>query len=180
MQTVREPGNTESAPELAWVAEAAGNRLRAEVDGDEDAAGASAQMLLEAATSAMNAGYSLSEITDAESRGKTAVRDALRPDTLKLVERTGASVRTAQTEHHHAIARAVRLGLSTRQIAVAAGVTHGTVRAITNRLSGESPEHGPRGPGGEGTEHPAGEEGGRGGEWATAEQPHEQAGQGGW
>lgn len=127
------------APELAWVAEAAGNRLRAEVDGDVEAAGAAAQSLLEAATAAMNAGRSLSEITQAESRGKDQVREALRPDTLRRVERSGQRMHEAQTEHHQAIARAVRLGLSTRQIAVAAGVTHGTVRAITNRLATEPP-----------------------------------------
>jgi DNA-binding NarL/FixJ family response regulator len=98
---------------------------------------AGAHALLAAATSAMNAGYSLSEIAQAEARGKADVRTALRPDTLKRVERTGRNVRDAQTEHHRTIGRAVRLGLSTRQIAAAAGVTHGTVRAIANRVSAE-------------------------------------------
>ena len=36
----------------------------------------------------------------------------------------------------------MRLGLSTREIAMSAGVTHGTIRAITNRLAttNDSPE----------------------------------------
>ena len=126
-------------PSWGLVAEAAGSRLRAEVDGDEPAAQAGAHALLAAATSAMNTGYSLSEIAQAEARGKADVRTALRPDTLKRVERTGRNVRDAQTEHHRTIGRAVRLGLSTRQIAAAAGVTHGTVRAIANRVSAEEP-----------------------------------------
>jgi hypothetical protein len=157
MEAAQQPPQGELPPELVPVAEAAGNRLRAEVDGDEQAAQAGAQFLLEAATSAMNAGYSLTEITQAETRGKLDVREALRPDTLKHVERTGRIVREAQTEHHRTIVRAVRLGLSTRQIAAAAGVTHGTVRAITNRLTGQSP---PEEPGSES------------GDWAPDDQEH--------
>jgi len=79
---------------------------------------------------------------------------------------TGRSVRSAQSEHHRSIARAVRLGLSTRQIAAAAGVTHGTVRAITNRLSGEGPAEGDPAHEGEWSAQPAGGENGGGGEWA--------------
>jgi hypothetical protein len=139
MEAAQQPPEAELPAELGSVAEAAGNRLIAEVDGDEQSAQAAAQSLLEAATSAMNAGYSLTEITQAETRGKTDVRTALSPETLEGVERTGRIVREAQEQHHRNIARAVRLGLSTRQIAVAAGVTHSTVRAITNRLTGQSP-----------------------------------------
>ncbi len=143
MEAGQQRAEAELPPELRSVAEAAGNRLRAEVDGDEQAAQASAQFLLQAATSAMNAGHSLTEIAQAETRGKLDVRTALRPDTLSEVERTGQIVREAQAEHRRTIARAVSLGLSTRQIAAAAGVTHSTVRAIANRLTGESPAEGP-------------------------------------
>ncbi len=139
MEAGQQPMEAELPAELRSVADAAGNRLRAEVDGDEQAGQTAAHGLLEAATSAMNAGYSLTEITQAETRGKAEVRAALSPDTLEGVERTGRVVREAQEEHHRTIARAVRLGLSTRQIAAAAGVTHSTVRAITNRLTGQSP-----------------------------------------
>jgi hypothetical protein len=125
-----------SSNELAAVARAAGDRLRAETDADGNAAAAAGEALVTAATSAMAAGRSLSDIALAEARGKDDVRDALRGETLRGVERSGRRAREARIEHHQAIARAMRLGLSTREIAAAAGVTHGTVRAISNRLAG--------------------------------------------
>jgi DNA-binding NarL/FixJ family response regulator len=121
--------------ELAAVAEAAGARLRAETDADREAAGAAAEQLVSAAGAAMAAGHSLSAITQAEARGQEEVRTALRGDTLRSVERTGRRARETRMEHHQTIARAVRLGLSTREIAAAADVTHGTVRAISNRMA---------------------------------------------
>jgi DNA-binding NarL/FixJ family response regulator len=117
------------------VVEAAGARLRAETDQDADAARAATETLLSAATSAMSAGFSLSEIAAAEARGKADIRSELCPDTLRRVERSARHAREAEREHHRMIARAMRLGLSTREIAVAAGVTHGTVRAIASRLA---------------------------------------------
>ncbi|HEX3832163.1 MAG TPA: hypothetical protein VHW04_09345 [Solirubrobacteraceae bacterium] len=126
---------SEPVAELAAVAQAAGDRLRAETDGDAGAAKAAGDALLSAATEAMAAGQSLSDITQAEAYGKEGVRNALRPDTLRDVKRSGRRAREARQEHHQAIARAMRLGLSTREIATAARVAHGTVRAIMNRLS---------------------------------------------
>jgi hypothetical protein len=125
-----------SAPaELETVGHAAGDRLRAETDEDFPAIAQASEALVSAATAAMGAGYSLSEIARAETRGKDEVRSGLSGDALRRVERTGRQARDAQLEHHRAIARAMRLGLSTREIAAAADVTHGTVRAITNRLA---------------------------------------------
>jgi DNA-binding NarL/FixJ family response regulator len=126
---------SEPVAELAAVAQAAGDRLRAETDADADAAKAAGGALLTAATEAMAAGHSLSDITQAEAYGKDGVRKALRPDTLRDVKRSGRRAREARQEHYQAIARAMRLGLSTREIATAARVAHGTVRAIMNRLS---------------------------------------------
>jgi DNA-binding NarL/FixJ family response regulator len=126
--------------ELAAVAQAAGDRLRAETDADARAAKAAGDALLAAATAAMTAGHSLSDITQAEADGKEGVRDDLRPDTLRDVSRTGRRTREARQEHHQAIARAMRLGLSTREIATAAHIAHGTVRAIMSRLAGVQPE----------------------------------------
>ncbi len=120
--------------ELLAVAEAAGERLRAETDEEPAAADRAAEALLGAATSAMAAGCSLIEIARAEAGGKEEVRSALGGDALRRVERTGRQAREARAEHHQAIARAMRLGLSTREIAVAADVTHGTIRAINSRL----------------------------------------------
>lgn len=139
MEETNGPEQAELAPELASVADAAARRLQAETDGDHDATQAGAQSLLQAATSALNAGYSLAEITQAEARGKSGLRESLRDGILQRVEHTGRRVNEAQAEHHQAIARAVRLGLSTRQIALAAGVTHGTIRAIVNRMGTAPP-----------------------------------------
>lgn len=121
--------------ELEIVAQAAGDRLRAQTDENFPAIDQASQALVSAATAAMGAGYSLSEIARAEMDGKDEVRSALSGDALRRVERTGRQAREAQLEHHRAIGRAMRLGLSTREIAAAADITHGTVRAITNRLA---------------------------------------------
>lgn len=123
--------------ELAAVAEAAGVRLRAETDEDADAVQVAADELTRAATAAMAAGYSLTKIARAEAYGKDTLRRSLRGDALKMVERSGQRAREAQVEHYRAIARATRLGLPMREIAHAAQVTHGTVRAITNRLASQ-------------------------------------------
>jgi DNA-binding NarL/FixJ family response regulator len=144
MTTGQEAVTSGLATELTAVAQAAGDRLRAETDGDTRAAKAAGDALLAAATAAMAAGQSLSDITEAEAHGKDSVRNALRPDTLRDVKRSGRRAREARQEHHQAIARAMRLGLSTREIATAARVAHGTVRAIMNRLSmvepGDTPD----------------------------------------
>lgn len=122
-------------PELATVSRAAGERLRAETDEDFPAIDRASQDLVNAATAAMGAGYSLTEIARAETSGKDEVRLALSGDALRRVERTGRQAREAQLDHHRSIARAMRLGLSTREIAAAANVTHGTIRAISNRVA---------------------------------------------
>jgi DNA-binding NarL/FixJ family response regulator len=127
-----------TAGELVSVAGAAGARLQADGEGDQASAEAAAGSLREAAATAMAAGYSLTEIVNAEKRGQEEVRARLRGDFLRRVERTGRHARQTELEHHVAIARALSLGLSTREIAVAAGVTHGTIRAIANRRAGDS------------------------------------------
>ncbi|MBV9946425.1 MAG: hypothetical protein JOZ69_06235 [Myxococcales bacterium] len=122
--------------ELLAVAEAAGARLRAETDQDAEASRGAADALVSAASAAMAAGHSLTAIAQAEAQGKDTVRQALRGDALKLVERSGERARQMRAEHYQAIARATRLGLPMREIAQAAGVAHGTIRAINNRLAG--------------------------------------------
>jgi len=124
-----------SEPTLLAIAEAAGARLRAATDEDWNGIAKADEALLRAATAAMRAGRSLSEIAHAESNGQDQVRRSLRSDVLKRVERSGRQAREAEQEHHRAIGRAMRLGLSTREIAMSAGVTHGTIRAITNRMA---------------------------------------------
>lgn len=126
-------------PTLLAIAEAAGARLRASTDEDWTGVAAADEALLRAATSAMRAGRTLSEIAHAESSGQDNVRRSLRSEVLKRVERSGRQAREAEEEHHRAIGRAMRLGLSTREIATSAGVTHGTIRAITNRIGTNTP-----------------------------------------
>lgn len=127
--------------ELLAVAEAAGARLRAETDQDDEASRAAAEAVVNAASAAMAAGHSLTAIASAEAHGKDDVRHALRGDALELVKSTGDRARETRDEHYQAIARATRLGLPMREIANAAGVAHGTIRAINNRLaSGSSPD----------------------------------------
>ncbi len=122
-----------TASELLAVARAAGVRLQADGEGDETSAETATGQLREAAAAAMAAGYSLTEIVNAERRGQEDVRARLRGDFLRRVERTGRQARRSELEHHSAIIRSLRLGLSTREVAAAAGVTHGTIRAIANR-----------------------------------------------
>lgn len=119
--------------ELLAVGDAAGKRLLATVEGDAGRAAEASGELREAAAAAMVAGYSLSEIAAAEATGKEAVRNELRGETLKRVERTAQQAREAEGVHRLAIGRAMRLGLSMREIATSAGVTHGTIRAIAIR-----------------------------------------------
>ena len=126
--------------ELSGIADAAGSRLRADTAEDHEAARSAGELLLAAVTAAMAAGYPLGEIAAAEARGQDEVRHELRSEALKRVERSGHHAREAQAEHHRAIARAVRLGLSTREIAVAAQVTHSTIRSINNRYVKSDPD----------------------------------------
>ena len=121
---------------LDAVAQAGAALLRAETDQNVTAAREARDVLMRAATAAMQGGIPLRDITAAESRGQSEIRQELRGDTLRKVERARRQMRDAERSYHTAVERAVRLGLSTREIAHAADVTHGTIRAITARLHG--------------------------------------------
>jgi hypothetical protein len=62
-------------------------------------------------------------------------RRALSTDVLRHVTRAAKRKREADSEYDQGIARAGRIGLSHREIATAAEVSHGTVRAILARSS---------------------------------------------
>lgn len=121
-------------PELEAIAEAAGRRLRARAAHDSDDADAAERALMEAASAAMAARHPFAAIAEAERRGEEMARGQVRPDALKRVERTARRAREATAEHEQAIADAAALGLSTREVAAAASITHGTVRALVARL----------------------------------------------
>ena len=123
-------------PELEAIAHAAARRLQARADENPAAIDDAHQTLLAAANAAMHAGHTLSAIADAERHGERAARDEVGSDALKRVERTARKARDARAEHEQAVLHAIRLGLSTRDVAQAATVTHGTIRAITVRAAG--------------------------------------------
>ena len=91
MSIAEQVEDSELEGELLAVARAGGARLRAETDQDGEASRIAADELVKAASSAMAAGRTLTEIARAETSGKDRVRQELRSDALKLVERSGNS-----------------------------------------------------------------------------------------
>ena len=68
-------------------------------------------------------------------------REELGPELLRRVERAARRRREAEREYEQAIVRAGRLGLAHRDVAAAAQVTHGTVRAIIARAHAIAGQH---------------------------------------
>lgn len=123
--------------ELQAVADAAGALLVAEAD-QAETRGEAAAVAQGAVIAAVQAGYPLAQISLSEVSGQDAARGQLRGDVLRRVERTGRRMREAITEHHEAIRRADRVGLSSREIAVAAVVAPATVRGVLARLTSDA------------------------------------------
>lgn len=98
------------APELEAIATAAAERLGAQTDGDTQR---EAELR-----------HSVGEAASAE----------LGTDVLRRVERAARRKHEADSEYdEQAVVRAARLGLTHRDVAAAARVAHGTVRAILAR-----------------------------------------------
>jgi DNA-directed RNA polymerase specialized sigma24 family protein len=123
------------SPELEAIAAAAHDRLKAQADEDPSAIEQAGRRVAEAASVAIAAGARLGAIADAERDGELRARQELSGDVLRQVTRAAKRTREADREYEHAIARAGRLGLSHREIAAAAEVSHGTVRAILTRAT---------------------------------------------
>src|ERR1035438_575984 len=126
------------SPELEAIAAAAHDRLQAQSGQDLSAQEAAQRRVAEAASAAsaaIVAGAALSVIADAEHTGQLRARRALSTDVLRHVTRAAKRKREDDSEYEQAIARAGRIGLSHREIATAAEVLHGTVRAILARSS---------------------------------------------
>ena len=115
---------------LAAVATAAGRRLQGETDEDAAAVSAAAADLEGAVVAAMREGVPLERIVEAQDAGRDELRGRLGPEALRQVKTAARRLREADASLRHLVRRATRLGLSARTIAEAAGVTHGTVRAI--------------------------------------------------
>jgi DNA-binding NarL/FixJ family response regulator len=121
------------SPELEAIAAAAADRLRAQVADNPASMDEHARAVADAASAAIRAGAALSAIADAEQVGEDRARTELRSDILRKVERAARRKRETDADYESAIDRAARLGLSHRDIATAAAVSHGTVRAVLAR-----------------------------------------------
>jgi hypothetical protein len=126
------------APELDAVANAAEEQLRALAGENPLEAAPLAQVSLDAATAAIASGHPIVIIAQAEQRGQKHARTALSRELLARVERAARRRRETEDDLHQAIARATRLGLAQRDIATAAQIAHGTVRAILTRANGNA------------------------------------------
>jgi hypothetical protein len=121
------------APELEAIAAAASDELRALLDENSQGDQGRCSGVPGAASAAIAAGASLAAIADAERVGHTRARRELGSDVLRRVERSARRKREVDDEYEHAIVRAARIGLPHREIAAAAQVAHGTIRAIAAR-----------------------------------------------
>jgi hypothetical protein len=113
-------------PELEAIAAAAADRLPAHA-GDTTAVEEHSQRVAETASAAIHAGAALSATANAEQVGEERARIELRTDTLRKVERAARRKRETDADYEIAIDRAARLGLSHRDIATAAAISHGTI-----------------------------------------------------
>ena len=136
------------APELEAIAAAAATRLCGEVTGTGQDEPELHRAVARAASAAIAAGLPLSAIAGAERIGQQRAREELRGDLLRQIARAARRKRETELEYEQAVIRGVRLGLGHRELAGAAQVSHGTVRAIVTRThasperSTQSPEPG--------------------------------------
>ena len=138
---VRRKTDAELCGGLEQVATAAAERLRAVTDGDLERGADLQGRVGEAASRAIAAGLSLASIADAERIGQGRAREELGPELLRRVERAARRRREAEREYEQAVVRAGRLGLAHRDVAAAAEVAHGTVRAIIARAHAIAGQH---------------------------------------
>jgi len=130
---VREKTDVELGGELEVIATAAAELLRALSDGDVEREADLQRAVGEVASRAIAAGVSLASIADAERIGHGRARAELGGELLRRVERAARRKRDAEDEYEQAIVRAGRVGLAHRDVAAAAQLAHGTVRAILAR-----------------------------------------------
>ena len=125
------------APELEAIAAAAADRLRGEIAGTDQHEPETHHAVAQAASAAIAAGVPLGAIADAERLGQQRAREELRPDVLRQIARRK---RETELEYEQAVIRGVRLGLSHRELAGAAQISHGTVRAVIARTQTSAAE----------------------------------------
>jgi hypothetical protein len=138
---LHEKTDVELAGELEAIANAAADGLRELSDGDSEFVTDLRRRVGEAASRAIAAGFSLASIAEAERLGHRRVREDLGRELLRRVERAAGRRREAEREYERAVVRACRVGLAHRDVAAAAQVTHGTVRAILARTNTARAQH---------------------------------------
>jgi hypothetical protein len=143
MDAVRPKTDVELSGELEQIATAAAERLQALVAGDADREVELQRRVGEAASRGIATGLSLAAIANAEQIGHGRAREELGPQLLRRVQRAARRKRETELEYEEAIAHARRLGLVHRDVAAAAQVAHGTVRAIIARTQAASGQRAP-------------------------------------
>jgi hypothetical protein len=138
---VRQRSDVELVGELEAIATVAAERLRALSEGDAERGTDLRNRVGEAAGRAIAAGLSLASIADAERIGHRPAREELGKELLRRVGRAAGRKREAEREYQEAVLRACRVGLAHRDVAAAAEVAHGTVRAIVARTNTVSARH---------------------------------------
>lgn len=128
------PATTELPVELQAVAETAALVVRAlAADEPEPSLSEGRDAARGAVITAVEAGHPLSAIAAVEKTGQDTAREQLRGELLKRIGKSARRVQAITAEHHDDIRRADRAGLSAREIATAATVTHATIRSIIAR-----------------------------------------------
>jgi DNA-binding NarL/FixJ family response regulator len=131
--TTAHTGDGALPPELEAIASAAHDRLQAQTGEDLSAVQGAQRRVAESASAAIAAGASLGAIADAERAGHERAKQMLGKDVLRATARAAKHKHDADTAYEQAVRRAGRLGLSHREIAAEASVSHGTIRAILTR-----------------------------------------------
>ena len=133
--------DVELSGELEQIAAGAAERRRALTAGDGERDADSQRRVGEAASRAIAAGGGFAGLAAAPPRRPGRGRAALGPEVLRRVERAARRKREVLHEYEQAIVRAGRLGLAHRDVAAAAQVAHGTVRAIIARTHAASGQY---------------------------------------
>lgn len=124
------------AAELEAVSVAAYERAAATVEDHAQEIAAATAGFAQAAGAALLAGATVADIADAERSGMARAKAELGKDLLRAVSQAARRRREVEATYQATIRRAARL-YSHRDLAEAAGVAHGTIRALLQRASGD-------------------------------------------
>ena len=132
---MRQTTDVELTGELETIATAAADRMRALSDGDVERETDLRRRVGEAASCAIAARLPFGVDRGRRAARPRGAREELGRELLRRVERAAGRRRDAEREYEQAVVRACRVGLAHRDVAAAAQVAHGTVRAIVARTN---------------------------------------------